>query len=136
MNDTQVAGVSLTLDLAPDVPLVSAQQIQIEQVILNLARNAIEALHEVDDRARRLTILTHYEGGRIQVRVRDNGPGLRPELSDTLFDPLVTSKPDGMGLGLSISHGIIEAHGGKLRVVAPKEGGAEFAFDLPLIQDA
>jgi two-component system sensor histidine kinase TtrS len=130
------SNVRLQLKLDPALPGVAVQPIQIEQVILNLARNAIEALHEVDDRERRLTILTRYEAQHIWVRVRDNGPGLKKELADNLFDPFVTSKPDGMGLGLSISYGIVEAHGGKLTVTTPVGGGAEFSFHLPLILDA
>jgi two-component system sensor kinase FixL len=68
------------------------------------------------------------------VTVRDNGPGIKPEVADTLFDPFVTSKSQGMGLGLSISHGIIEAHGGKLTVNPAYRDGAEFNFYLPLTE--
>ena len=130
------SGVRLQLKLDPDLPQVAVHPIQVEQVVLNLARNAIEALNEVTDRERRLTIITQWETQWIEVRVRDNGPGLKSELADTLFDPFITSKPDGMGLGLSISFGIVDAHGGKLRVSTPEEGGAEFSFQLPLIHEA
>ncbi len=126
------ASVSLELELAEDLPTISVQPIQIEQVILNLARNAIEALLE-NNGERRLCLCTRRNGqGRIEVIVRDNGPGIKPDVADTLFDPFVTSKPQGMGLGLSISHGIIEAHGGKLTVNPDYREGAEFVFYLPL----
>jgi two-component system sensor histidine kinase TtrS len=127
------ANVLLDLKLEEDLPHISLQPIQIEQVILNLARNAIESLQDNVNEERRLSITTHRNGGhRIGVSVQDNGPGIVPELADKLFDPFVTSKSQGMGLGLSISHGIIEAHGGKLTVNPDCRQGAEFNFYLPL----
>ncbi|MCU7809697.1 MAG: PhnD/SsuA/transferrin family substrate-binding protein [Candidatus Thiodiazotropha sp. (ex Notomyrtea botanica)] len=129
------ASVTLELDLDRDLPRISVQPIQIEQVILNLARNAIEALQENQQDARKLSIHTRRVGEqRIEVWVRDNGPGIKPEVADTLFDPFVTSKSQGMGLGLSISHGIIGAHGGKLVVNPAYQEGAEFTFYLPLLE--
>ena len=131
------ANVKLNLDLDSRLPGIAVQPIQIEQVILNLARNATEALSEVSVNDRNLTIRTsRLSTDRIQLTVKDTGPGLKPELIDHLFDPFVTTKPDGMGLGLSISYGIIEAHGGKLSSTSPTEGGAEFTFYLPLHQDS
>lgn len=127
------AGVYLELSLDATLPRISAQPIQIEQVILNLARNAIESLSDSQQSERILHIGTRGEDGRrIHVVVRDNGPGIRPEMAATLFDPFVTSKAQGMGLGLSISHGIIEAHGGKLTVNPDYRTGAEFNFYLPV----
>ncbi|MDJ0807934.1 MAG: PhnD/SsuA/transferrin family substrate-binding protein [Gammaproteobacteria bacterium] len=127
------ANVRLKLQLDPQLPRIAVQPIQIEQVILNLARNSIEALNEVPMNSRKLSIQTsRVDLDGIRLTVRDSGPGLKPELIDNLFDPFVTSKPDGMGLGLSISHGIIEAHGGKLTKVSPTDGGAEFSIFLPL----
>lgn len=129
------ASVVLELDLDRDLPRISVQPIQIEQVILNLARNAIESLLENQKGERKLSIRTHRVGSeRIEVLVRDNGPGIRPDVADTLFDPFVTSKSQGMGLGLSISHGIIGAHGGKLVVNPSYREGAEFTFYLPLAE--
>ena len=129
------ANVLLELELDEQLPAISLQPIQIEQVILNLARNAIEALLENQQDERRLCICTsHKDAGRVEVTVRDNGPGIKPEVADTLFDPFVTSKSQGMGLGLSISHGIIEAHGGKLTVNPAYRDGAEFNFYLPLTE--
>ncbi|MCU7830259.1 MAG: PhnD/SsuA/transferrin family substrate-binding protein [Candidatus Thiodiazotropha sp. (ex Myrtea sp. 'scaly one' KF741663)] len=129
------ANVTLELVLDRDLPKISVQPIQIEQVILNLARNAIEALQENQQDERKLSIHTRRVGEqRIEVWVRDNGPGIKPEVADTLFDPFVTSKSQGMGLGLSISHGIIGAHGGKLVVNSAYQEGAEFTFYLPLLE--
>jgi PAS domain S-box-containing protein len=129
------ANVLLELELDETLPTISLQPIQIEQVILNLARNAIEALQENQQDERRLCICTSHSGeGRIDVKVRDNGSGISDEIAGTLFDPFVTSKSQGMGLGLSISHGIIEAHGGKLTVNPAYRDGAEFNFYLPLTE--
>jgi two-component system sensor histidine kinase TtrS len=131
------ANVRLSLKLDGYLPQVAVQPIQIEQVILNLARNSIEALQEVPVKQRQLLIQTSpEEPDRIRLTVQDTGPGLKSELLDHLFDPFVTSKPEGMGLGLSISSGIIEAHGGKLSCTSPAEGGAVFTFLLPLKQDS
>lgn len=126
------ASVRLELDFEEPLPRIFLQPIQIEQVILNLARNAIEALSEQTGVERRLFIATQSEAeASIRVSVRDNGPGIKPELAHTLFDPFVTGKSQGMGLGLSISYGIIEAHGGKLSLNPGYTDGAEFTFYLP-----
>jgi two-component system sensor histidine kinase TtrS len=131
--DIRRADVRLELDIEQSLPRVMVQPIQIEQVILNLARNGIEALSELTDGERILQIGTRQESKRaIRLWVRDNGPGIKPELESTLFDPFVTSKSDGMGLGLSISYGIIEAHGGKLSSNTDYRAGAEFSFNLPI----
>jgi two-component system sensor histidine kinase TtrS len=130
--DAQRAGVTLTLDLDEDAEWVTAQEIQIEQVILNLSRNAIEAMMEVSEEKRRLTLGTRLlNDERIEIRVEDTGPGLSSEIADKLFEPFVTTKPQGMGLGLSISSGIVENHGGQLRVKSLPGGGAVFRFSLP-----
>ena len=131
------ANVRLVLDLQPNLPGIAVQPIQIEQVILNLAKNAIEALNEMPAGQRSLMIQTNLiSDDLIRVTVRDTGPGLNAAILDHLFDPFVTSKPDGMGLGLSISNGIIQAHGGRLTAISPAEGGAEFSFFIPLNQDS
>jgi two-component system sensor histidine kinase TtrS len=131
------ANVKLVLELQPGLPGIAVQPIQIEQVILNLAKNAIEALDEMPVDRRGLTIETRLEAAdRIQVRVCDTGPGLQEDLLDQLFNPFVTSKADGMGLGLSISNGIIQAHGGRLSANSPAEGGAEFSFFIPCKQES
>lgn len=129
--------VQIALQLKKTPIHVTAQRIQIEQVILNLARNAIEAMTEVPSYRRHLTIQssTHDEGFA-SVTVIDTGPGLNDTVRDTLFNPFVTTKTQGMGLGLSISQGIIEAHGGALHADNRKGGGAVFSFSLPQAEAA
>ena len=131
--DARRAGITLQLDLAGSDRCVMAQAIQIEQVILNLARNAIEAMADSPPERRRLMLRTRPAGDRrMKIQVSDTGPGLSREVSDTLFEPFVTTKPQGLGLGLSISSGIVAAHGGKLVVESRPGTGAVFSFSLPL----
>lgn len=131
--DAQRAGVRLRLRLDADAQWVLAQEIQIEQVILNLARNAIEAMEEVPTQRRQLALSARrIDGERIEIRVADTGPGLSGAVEETLFQPFVTTKAQGLGLGLSISSGIVEAHGGQLQVFNTPGEGAVFYFALPL----
>ena len=127
------AGVQLRMKLGDAPVQVMAQPIQIEQVILNLARNAIEAMTEVPKGQRRLVIETRGDAGdgSVEVSVQDSGPGLGQELLSEVFNPFVTTKKNGLGLGLSISLGIIEAHKGQLRVESEPGMGACFSFTLP-----
>jgi len=113
-------------------PLVFADRIQLQQVILNLIMNAVEAMSEMSDGRRQLLIRTDTdESENIAVAVQDSGPGVKPEDLHRLFTPFYTTKPQGMGIGLAISRSIIEAHGGKLRVMANEARGATFQFTLP-----
>jgi PAS domain S-box-containing protein len=126
------AGIKVILELPDQSMLVHVQNIQIEQVILNLAVNGIEAIQEQPSREGLLTIRARSGGkNAIIVEVEDNGPGLKEEIRSELFNPFITTKPKGMGLGLSISIGIIEAHHGNLYVEPAPEGGALFRFVLP-----
>jgi len=131
--EARMANVRIHLDLDEEIQKIYAQHIQIDQVILNLARNAIEAMQEAPAGERVLTIRTR-KGGRyaVVVSVIDTGPGLSSDVLDKVFDPFVTTKPNGMGLGLSISQGIIEAHKGKLYVDSKPGQGAVFRFTLPV----
>ena len=106
-------------------------QIQIQQVILNLVRNSVEALRQMPQReiAFRTAV---SEDGFVEVVISDTGPGLPPEILDRLFQPFVTTKPNGTGIGLSISRSIIEAHGGRLSTVPNPACGATFRFTLPV----
>jgi two-component system sensor histidine kinase TtrS len=126
--------VALVTDISPDVEWVLAQEIQIEQVILNLARNAIEAMAEVPVDRRRLTLQTRRPNQEVEIRVSDTGPGLDTEVADRIFEPFVTTKTQGLGLGLSISSGIVAAHGGQLTVDSVSGEGATFSFKLPLAE--
>ncbi|WP_407170631.1 PAS domain S-box protein [Bradyrhizobium sp. ORS 111] len=128
--------VSLRLELTPGLPLVLADRIQLQQVILNLVINGIEAMQAVTDRPRELVIGTHQNEARhILVTVRDCGVGVAAENADRLFDAFFTTKSAGMGMGLSICRSIIEAHGGRLSMAGSAGPGATFQFTLPLYQE-
>ncbi len=123
----------LVLDLAPEVPAVAADAIQIQQVILNLVRNAIDATAHLESGRRVVTIATSaLADGLVEVRVSDPGPGVAPAAIEQIFNPFFTTKSAGMGLGLSISHTIIESHGGRLWHEPNDPQGAVFAFRLPV----
>jgi NO-binding membrane sensor protein with MHYT domain len=125
-------GVSLQTQLAPGLPLVEGDRVQLQQVILNLTVNAIEAMSEVNERSRDLSISTSLDTrGDVSITVRDSGPGLKPADLERLFDPFYTTKPTGMGMGLSICRSIIEAHRGRLWVTANTTRGASFHLSLP-----
>jgi len=114
------------------LPLVLADHIQIEQVLLNLLRNAIDAIATADSRERLIVVEAHCKGGHtVQISVADSGPGVAAEMANRLFEPFITTKPEGMGMGLSISRSIIESHGGRLRMFQRAASGATFVFDLP-----
>ncbi|MCB1859923.1 MAG: PhnD/SsuA/transferrin family substrate-binding protein [Gammaproteobacteria bacterium] len=127
------ASVQLLTDLHTGIDRVLVQHIQIDQVILNLVRNAIEAMTEVDNRRRQLRIQTRMSRSKneILVSVADTGPGLNEEIRGQLFNPFVTTKKEGMGLGLSISKGIIESHDGRLFTDTEAGWGVVFRFTLP-----
>jgi PAS domain S-box-containing protein len=126
-------GVSLQTQLANGLPLVRGDRIQLQQVILNLVVNAIEATSGASEGARELLIGTGKDASdAVLVVVRDSGPGLDPEGLGRLFDAFYTTKPGGMGMGLSICRSIIEAHGGRIWATANVPQGAVFQFTLPV----
>jgi two-component system sensor kinase FixL len=113
---------------------VSGNRIQLQQVILNLALNAFEAMADVTDRPRRLVMRTRpLDDNRVQVDVIDTGPGIAAEKLESLFEPFVTSKANGMGVGLSVSRSIIVEHEGRLWAENGPDGGAVFHIILPAI---
>ena len=131
--DVRQAHVEVRLELDPNADWVLAQDIQIEQVMLNLVLNAIEAMAEMAPGVRRLVIGSGLKRpDMVEINISDTGPGLRDEVSQHLFKPFVTTKPQGLGLGLSISSGIIDAHDSTLRVASEPGKGATFSFTLPL----
>ena len=127
-------GVSLQTELVPGLPVVVADRIQLQQVILNLVINAIESMGAVADRARRLRIRTGQPAaGVLEVVVQDSGVGLAPEHLSRIFESFYTTKPEGIGMGLAISRSIVEAHGGRFSAAANYDGpGATFRFTLPV----
>ena len=132
VNDLQRNQVALQLELAEDLPTVTGDRIQLQQVILNLLRNASDAMVDVDDRPRELLIRTELEDGdRVRLSVRDAGVGVAPENMNKLLDTFYTTKSDGMGIGLSVSRSIIERHAGRLWA-EPNDGpGTTFSFSVP-----
>jgi signal transduction histidine kinase len=128
--------VLLQLELADDIPTVTGDRVQLQQVILNLVRNASDAMAAVDDRPRQLLIRTEEDGDgdRVRVSVRDAGVGVDPQNLTKLLDAFYTTKSDGMGIGLSVSRSIIERHHGRLWA-EPNDGpGATFLFSIPVSQ--
>ncbi|MBI3516170.1 MAG: PAS domain S-box protein [Proteobacteria bacterium] len=127
----QHASVHLSMALATLIPPVLIDRIQVQQVILNLVRNAVEAMSGVE--RRHLTLATRQvDDAYAEVSVSDTGPGLPPEIAARLFRPFVSTKPTGLGIGLSICRSIVDAHGGNLRADRNSDGGTVFAFTLPL----
>jgi len=133
LSDLQRNGVALQLELAERLPSIMGDRIQLQQVILNLLRNAAEAMAEVDNRPRQLVVRTAPENDTgVRVTVRDAGIGLDRQSLDRLFDAFYTTKQGGMGIGLSVSRSIIERHHGRMWA-EPNDGpGASFAFSIPV----
>jgi PAS domain S-box-containing protein len=131
-GEVQKIGAVVLAQLQEGLPLIQGDRVQLQQVILNLIINAVEALGEAADAPRELLISTGTEGsGDVCVAVRDSGPGLEPAKLERLFEPFYTTKPGGMGMGLSICRSIIEAHGGRLWAEANEPRGAIFRFTVP-----
>ena len=124
--------VVVKTEFEPGLPKVSADRVQLQQVIVNLALNAIEAMQSTPTERRVLTIRSRRADDKFaEISVTDSGGGIAPELRPRIFEPFVTSKATGMGLGLAISRTIIEAHGGHIRAENAPGGGAVFRFTLP-----
>jgi signal transduction histidine kinase len=124
-------GVTVRTQLAPSLPRIHGDRVQLQQVMLNLIVNGIQAMSDVADGQRDLLINTEATNDGAHVGVRDTGPGLRPESLPRLFEPFYTTKTDGMGMGLSICRSIIEAHGGRLWATRNTPQGAFFQFTIP-----
>jgi signal transduction histidine kinase len=123
--------VSLETELGKDLPHVKGDRIQLQQVILNLVVNAIEAMSAIGDGPRELVVSSARDGSQaVLVAVRDSGTGLAPEQRDQVFDAFYTTKATGMGMGLAISRSIVEAHGGRLWATANTPRGTIFQFTL------
>lgn len=127
-------GVRVEFDLDPAVNLVLADRVQIQQVVLNLIRNAIDAMEHTPRRELRVAVRP-VEDDLVQITVADTGAGISPDIADQLFQPFITTKRHGMGVGLSISRTIIEAHGGRIWAEPTPGGGASFHFTLRSVGD-
>ena len=123
--------MALRMELAADLPPIMGDRVQLQQVVMNLILNAIEAMGTVEDRDRVLVIGTQRgEGDQVRVAVRDSGIGFDPLTAERIFDAFHTTKPGGLGMGLSISRSIVESHGGRLWAVSNDGPGATFQFTL------
>jgi C4-dicarboxylate-specific signal transduction histidine kinase len=132
--ETTKLDFAVALDLAEGEILVDVDLVQIEQVLLNLVRNALDALQDVESTERRLTIRTRLAGNAAEATVEDNGPGIPAERIQYLFEPFFTTKETGMGMGLPISQTIVANHGGTIWVESLAGGGATFHVRLPIAQ--
>ena len=131
MLGTEGRSVRLDMQFAPEVSQVFIDKVRIQQVLLNLIRNAIEAMQA--SAVRDLVIRTaQAPGGMLEVSVTDSGPGLAPAIREKLFPPFVTTKPAGMGVGLSLCRSIVEAHDGSIWVDDCPGGGTAFHFTVPM----
>lgn len=124
-------GVTISLKLADHLPPLPIDAIQIQQVLTNLIQNAFTALEAVPASERRIVLSTEAADGRVEVSATDSGRGIADNVAAHLFQPFVTTRSDGMGMGLAIVRSIVEAHGGRIRVERGESGGARFCFTLP-----
>lgn len=129
-------GIPLRVFFAGDLPDVSVDRVEIEQVLLNLLQNAVDSMVDREDAAAKgITVRTSLEGDSVKVAVRDHGPGLTPDVEARLFETFFTTKPQGLGLGLSICRTIVESHGGRLWAANNEDGGLTMRFTLPIIAE-
>jgi len=123
--------IDFQLDIQGELPAVHGDQVQIGQVVINLVKNSIDAIAEDAEGSVHVRARSADAGAWVEIAVRDNGSGIPPNQVDTIFDPLITTRPDGFGLGLSICKMIIQAHGGRIWLAATARGATEFRFALP-----
>ena len=136
-SELEPARIIIQLDLAKDLPLISADSGQLQQVLLNLITNATDAMRGVADRTRVLKVTSRaVEPGAVAVSVEDTGAGIDPSAIDRIFDAFFSTKSNGMGLGLAICRSIVESHGGAVTVAANVPHGSIFRIDLPSVIDA
>jgi C4-dicarboxylate-specific signal transduction histidine kinase len=134
-SDVKQQEITIQLELGNDLSIVEADSIQIQQVLLNLIRNARDAISQSDSSERNIVVSSHQRNGnRVEVVVEDSGPGISKSMAEQVFEPFYTSKSDGLGIGLGICQTIIESHGGKIWLGHSSMGGASVHFDLPALQ--
>lgn len=130
-SEARRQGIAVAVEGLPTLPAVLADRVLIAQAVLNLLRNAVDAVSGEPPERRRVRIRVAPAGERVEVTVADSGPGISPELGGKLFESFVSTKADGLGMGLPITRSIVEAHGGEVRYGAAAEGGTVFSFSLP-----
>ena len=130
--DAETRQMQISVQVPSQLPAVNGDRVHLQQVLLNLILNGMDAMNSTPKLERRLTIrVSETTDGNLLVAVSDRGTGIAPEEIVHIFEPFFTTKPDGMGMGLAISRTIIQAHGGKIRAANNALGGATFAFTLP-----
>ena len=133
-NDLHVQGVTVSTEFQEDLPQITGDRTLLQQVILNLVKNAIEAMAAGPTTIKALRLVTTQDGNSVvSLSVQDSGPGITPENGTHVFDPFFTTKSSGTGLGLSISRKIIEDHGGDLRLTKTSSNGCTFEITLPSV---
>jgi len=137
LADARVHATRVQFDSAANLPAVMVDAVQIQQLLLNLTRNALEAVDGITGREREVRVATALTAtGEVELSVTDNGPGVDPMVASTLFEPFVSTKPLGTGLGLAISRTIASNHGGELAIRPAKNGGACFSLLLPAYEES
>ena len=132
-NESFKHGVFITSELAPDLPKIKGDRVQLEQVLLNLVMNSIDAMNGITDRKKEVVITSSRESlSELIVSVEDCGQGISPEIAEKIFRPFFTTKPQGIGMGLSIRRSIVESHGGRISVTSQLGHGSVFYFSLPV----
>jgi two-component system sensor kinase FixL len=135
-NDAVLRNVAMSLELAPALPRVRGDRVQLQQVVLNLVLNGFEAMREPGASERTLVIRTALEdAAAVRVEVQDSGTGIDEKGVDRMFQPLYTTKAEGLGMGLAIARTIVDAHGGRLGAANNVHSGATFHFTLPVITE-
>ncbi len=134
MVGSSAKAVRFELEVEPDLPQVLIDRIQIQQVFQNLVRNAVDALDDWHGEKRIHVSLRNIDGQAIEIDVEDTGPGIREDVRDRLFQPFATTKPNGMGIGLSVSRNIVDSHGGQIEAEDRADGGTKFRVVLPVSQ--
>src|ERR671930_36771 len=132
-SDASKKGIDVVSELAPSVPFLEGNAIQIQQLILNLLLNAVDALESSLRTPKCVRVETSVASQEIELRISDTGPGIAPVILSRLFEPFVTTKEQGLGLGLSLCRSIVEAHGGHIVAQSTSDEGATFIIRLPLI---
>jgi signal transduction histidine kinase len=131
-GEIERAGVVLSSELAADLPPIAGDRVQLQEVILNLVRNAVDAMSAVEDRPRQLVVRTEMDfDGHVRLSVQDSGTGFDSQTAERLFEEFYTTKHHGMGIGLFVSRSIIESHRGRLLGTPNERHGATFSFSVP-----